>query len=50
MNGKNSYKLDNGVEIYKFQAKDSDKNAAPLYLVYVSKVNNMKKAEIYGYD
>ena len=30
-NGVNSYILVNGVEIYKFNAKDSETNAAPLF-------------------
>ena len=42
----NSYLFLNGVKTYKFQAKDSDINAAPLYLGNVSKdflVDNMEK-------
>ena len=36
-NGVNSYIFVNGVEIYKFKAKDSEINAAPSCLVNVSK-------------
>ena len=54
-NGVNIYLFVNGVEIYKFKAKDSKNNAAPLCLGNVSKdfsVDNMKKIEIiwYFYD
>ena len=45
-NEANSYLFLNGVKTYKFQAKDSDINAAPLYLGNVSKdflVDNMEK-------
>ena len=36
-NKAHSYLFVNGVEIYKFKAKDSKINAAPLYLCNVSK-------------
>ena len=36
-NGANHYLFVNGVEIYKFKAKDSDINAAPLCLGNISK-------------
>ena len=45
-NGASSYIFVNGVEIYKFKAKDSQINAAPLRLDNVSKDisdDNMKK-------
>ena len=45
-NGVTSYILVNGVEIYKFKAKDSELNAAPLCLGNVLKdfsLDNMKK-------
>ena len=45
----NSYTFVNGVEIYKFKAKDSEINTAPLCLGNVSKVDNMKKTGLYGY-
>ena len=48
----NSYIFINGVEIYKFKAKDSEINAAPILLDNVSKyfsADNMKKKELYGY-
>ena len=51
-NGVNSYILVNGIDIYKFKAKDSEKNAAPLCLDSVSKdfsVDNIKKTGLYGY-
>ena len=51
-NGVNSYMFVYGVEIYKFKAKDSEKNVAPLGLVNVSKdfsVDNMKKTGLCGY-
>ena len=47
----NSFTFTNGVKIYKFQAKDSEINAAPLCLCNVSKdfpVNNMKKTGLHG--
>ena len=52
-NGLSSYIFVNGVEIYKFKAKISEKkNAAPLCLGNVSKdfsVDNMKNTGLYGY-
>ena len=45
-NGVNSYLFVNGIEIYKFKAKDSDIAATPLCLGNISKdwsVDNMKK-------
>ena len=42
----------NSVELYKFKAKDSEINAAPLCLGNVSKdfwTDNMKKSGLYGY-
>ena len=51
-NGANSYLLVNGVEIYKFKAKDSEIVASPLCLGNISKdwsVNNMKKTGLNGY-
>ena len=51
-NGVNSYIFVNGVEIYKFKAKDSETNAAPLCLGSVSRdfsVDNIKKTGLYGY-
>ena len=45
-NGVNSYLFANGVKIYKFKAKDSEINVAPLCLGNVSKdfsFDNMKK-------
>ena len=45
-NGANSYIFGNGVEIYKFKAKDSQIKAVPLRLGNVSKAisdDNMKK-------
>ena len=48
----NSYLFLNGVEIYKLKAKDSETNAASLFLGNVLKdflVNNMKKTGLYGY-
>ena len=51
-NGVNSYIFVNAVEIYKFKAKDSEINAAPLCLGGVSKdfsADNMKKTGLYGY-
>ena len=49
-NGVNSYLFVNGIEIYKFKAKDSDIAATPLCLGNISKdwsVDNMKKT---GFD
>ena len=51
-NGVNSYVFINGVGIYKFKAKDSGVNAAPLCLGNVSKkfsAGNMKKTWLFGY-
>ena len=51
-NGINSYIFVNGVEIYKFKAKDSELKATPLCLRNISKhfsVDNMKKTGFYGY-
>ena len=48
----NSYIFVNGVEIYKFKAKDSKITATPLCLGNVLKyflVNNMKKSGLYRY-
>ena len=48
----NSYFIVNGVEIYKFKARDSETNASPLCLGNVSKdfsVDNMKNTGLYGY-
>ena len=46
------YLFVNGVENYKFKAKDSEINAAPLYSGNVSKgfsFDSMKKTGLYGY-
>ena len=51
-NGVNCYLFFNGIEIYKFKAKDSEINVAPLCLGGVSKdfsSDNMKKTGLYGY-
>ena len=51
-NGANSYLFVNGIEIYKFKAKDSEIIANPLCLGNISKdwsVSNMKKTEFSGY-
>ena len=51
-NGVNSYIFVNSVEIYKFKAKDSEINAAPLCSSNVLKdfsVDNMKKIKLYRY-
>ena len=48
-----SYLFVNGIEIYKFKAKDSEIVATPLYLGNISKdwsVDNMKKAGLNGYS
>ena len=48
----NSYIFVNGVEIYKFKAKDSEINEDPLSLGQISKdfsVDNIKKTGLYGY-
>ena len=54
-NGANSYLFVNGIEIYKFKAKDSEIVASPLCLGNFSKdwsIDNMKKAGLneYVYD
>ena len=51
-NGANSYLFVNGIEIYKFKAKDSEIVASPLCLGNISKdwsVDNMKKTGFNGY-
>ena len=51
-NGANSYLFVNGTEIIKFNAKDSNIVASPLWLGNISKdesVNNMKKTGFTGY-
>ena len=51
-NGANSYLFINGVEIYKFKAKDSEIVATPLILGNISKdwsVDNMQKTVFTGY-
>ena len=50
-NGDNSYLFLNGIEIYKFKAKDSEIVASPLCLGHISKdffVDNMKKKKKTG--
>ena len=50
-NGANSYLFVNGIEIYKFKAKDSEIVATPLCLGNISKdwsVDNMKKTRLNG--
>ena len=45
-NGANSYLFVDGIEIYKFEAKDSEILVGPIYLGNISKdwlVDNMKK-------
>ena len=54
-NGVNSYLFVNGIEIYKFKAKDSEIVATPLCLGNISKdwsIDNMKKTgfNAYVYD
>ena len=54
-NGAKSHLLENGTEIYKFKAKDSEIVATPLCLGNISKdwsLNNMKKTGFneYVYD
>ena len=47
--GANSYFFVNGIEIYKFKAKDSEIVATPLCLGNISKdwsVDNMKKLDL----
>ena len=51
-NGANSYLFVNGIEIYKFKAKDSEIVASPLCLGNISKdwsTDNMKKTGFNGY-
>ena len=51
-NGANSYLFFNGIEIYKFKAKDSEIVATPLCLGNISKdrsIDNMKKTGFNGY-
>ena len=51
-NGANSYLFVNGIEIYKFKAKDSEILATPLWLGNISKkwsVDSMKKTGFNGY-
>ena len=51
-NGANSYLFVNGIEIYKFKAKDSEIVATPLCLGNISKdwsVDNMKDTGLNGY-
>ena len=51
-NGVNSYLFVNGIQIYKFKAKDSEIVATPLCLGSISKdwsVDNMKKTGFNGY-
>ena len=51
-NGTNSYLFVNGIEIYKFKAKDSEIKARPLCLGNISKdwsVDNMKRTGFTGY-
>ena len=50
-NGVNSYLFVNGIEIYKFKAKDSEINVVPLHLCDVSKdflADYMKKTRLHG--
>ena len=54
-NGANSYLFDNGTEIYKFKAKDSQIVATLICLENISKdwsIDNMKKTGLndYVYD
>ena len=51
-NGANSYLFVNGIEIYKFKAKDSEIVASVLCLGNISKdwtVDNMKQTGLNGY-
>ena len=51
-NGANSYLLANGIEIYKFKAKDSENVASLLCLGNISKdwtVDNMKRTGLNRY-
>ena len=50
--GANSYLFDNGIEIYKSKAKDSEIVASPLCLGNISKdwsIDNLKKTGFNGY-
>ena len=50
--GANRYVFVNGIEIYKFKAKDSEIDATPLCLGNISKdwsVDNMRGTGIHGY-
>ena len=51
-NGANSYLFVNGIEIYKFKAKDSEILVGPIFLWSISKdwsVDNVKKTGFTGY-
>ena len=51
-NGANSYLFVNGIEIYKFETKDSEIVATPLCLGNISKdwsVDNLRKTGFNGY-
>ena len=51
-NGANSYLFVNGLEIYKFKAKDSEIVTSTLCLVNISKdwsIDNMKRTAFNGY-
>ena len=51
-NGANCYLFENGTEIYKFKAKDSEVVASPLCLGKFSKdwsTDNMKRTRFNGY-
>ena len=48
-NGANSYLFVNGIEIYKFKAKDSEVVASPLCLGNISVDNMKKKTGLNGY-
>ena len=51
-NGANSYLFVNGIEIYKFKAKDSEILVGPIFLWNISKdwsVDNVKKTGFTGY-
>ena len=51
-NGENSYLFVNGIEIYKFKAKDSKIIATSLCLANISKnwsIDNMKRTQFNGY-
>ena len=51
-NGANSYLFDNGTEIYKFKAKDSELLVGSICLGNISKywsVDNMKRTGVTGY-